>query len=459
MPDKGRRRLSNGREVVVHANQGVRKVCGCPWRNWSRCPHAWHFSYSWRGRHYRFSLSRYLGREVMGRTEAQAAADKIRTAIRDGAFSIAKAPETGGPGAEGGSGGLTFEAYGELFMKGYGRDRGKASWEDDRYLVRRVMGFQVAGRRLGDRPLADVTEHDLEEFIRSLIGKGRAVSTRNHYVQLVKAMSRWAVRKGYRERPFVTGESDVIRRRKEASRRRRLHPGEEERLVAAAGPHMQRLIIAALETCCREGELLSLQWCDVSLDRGELTLRAAKTKDREDRVIPISRRLRAALEMVRFDPAGEPMPPAAYPFGDELGRRAGDTKRAWQTTVLKANAHKPVWIWRRKGLPNEKGTTKLSPESQAAYRTVNLHFHDLRHEAGSRLLEAGWPVHHVQHMLGHASLQQTSTYLNITTQGLHESMRKLEEARAACKDVARPASRARRPDGKQAPADSGNLLM
>ncbi len=95
-------------------------------------------------------------------------------------------------------------------------------------------------------------------------------------------------------------------------------------MVAAAGPHIQRLIIAALETCCREGELLSLQWCDVSLDRGELTLRAAKTKDREDRVIPISRRLRGVLEMVQFDPAGEPMPPAAYPFGDELGRRAGE---------------------------------------------------------------------------------------------------------------------------------------
>ena len=47
-------------------------------------------------------------------------------------------------------------------------------------------------------------------------------------------------------------------------------------------------------------------------------------------------------------------------------------------------------------------------------RAINLHFHDLRHEGGSRLLEAGWPVHHVQHMLGHAALQQTSTYLNAT---------------------------------------------
>jgi hypothetical protein len=40
-------------------------------------------------------------------------------------------------------------------------------------------------------------------------------------------------------------------------------------------------------------------------------------------------------------------------------------------------------------------TTRSSPESEAAYRAINLHFHDLRHEAGSRLIEGGWPVHHV----------------------------------------------------------------
>ncbi|PYR95644.1 MAG: hypothetical protein DMF84_00145 [Acidobacteria bacterium] len=61
---------------------------------------------------------------------------------------------------------------------------------------------------------------------------------------------------------------------------------------------------------------------------------------------------------------------------------------------------------------NGKGISRLSRESEAAYLAINLHFHDLRHEAGSRLLEAGWPVHHVQHMLGHSSLQQTCTYLN-----------------------------------------------
>jgi site-specific recombinase XerD len=44
--------------------------------------------------------------------------------------------------------------------------------------------------------------------------------------------------------------------------------------------------------------------------------------------------------------------------------------------------------------------------------TVDLHFHDLRHEAGSRFLGAGMPLHHVKEMLGHANISQTDTYLN-----------------------------------------------
>jgi hypothetical protein len=45
------------------------------------------------------------------------------------------------------------------------------------------------------------------------------------------------------------------------------------------------------------------------------------------------------------------------------------------------------------------------------------------------LLEAVWPVHYVQHMLGDASLQETSTYLNASLRGLHESMRNLDQSR------------------------------
>ena len=65
---------------------------------------------------------------------------------------------------------------------------------------------------------------------------------------------------------------------------------------------------------------------------------------------------------------------------------------------------------------------------------VDLHFHDLRHEAGSRLLEAGIPLHHVQAILGHENLSQTSTYLNATRIGLQDSIRRFDDSR--CKPVA-----------------------
>jgi integrase len=217
-------------------------------------------------------------------------------------------------------------------------------------------------------------------------------------------------------------------------------------------------IIAALETCCREGELLGLQWADVSLGRGEIVLRAERTKDRETRIIPISSRLRAILQMRGTDPAGRPFPPSAHVFGDEVGRRVASVKRAWQTAVLKAHGHKPAWVWTKKKGLTGKGNTKLSPESKAAYGAIDLHFHDLRHEGGSRLLEGGWPVHHVQHMLGHASLQQTSTYLNATLHGLHESMRTLERTRPACNVLAKPTPQGPRPASKQTPATAGKSL-
>jgi integrase len=270
-------------------------------------------------------------------------------------------------------------------------------------------------------------------------------------------MSRWAVRKGYRATPIVGEDSDVIRRKKEAQRTRRLEPGEEEALLRAAASHLQALIIAALETCCREGELLGLRWGDVSLSRGEIVLSAERTKDRETRIIPVSNRLRAILEMRATDPDGRPLAPSAHVFGDEIGRRVGSIKRAWQTAVLKAHGHKPTWIWRKKTEVN-KGGAKLTSESQAAYRAIDLHFHDLRHEGGSRLLEAGWPVHHVQHMLGHASLDQTSTYLNATLRGLHESMRNMEQTRPACNLLASKPLRDPRPARKQTPVANGKSL-
>jgi hypothetical protein len=91
-----------------------------------------------------------------------------------------------------------------------------------------------------------------------------------------------------------------------------------------------------LDTACRPGEILSLQWVDVSLTRCELTIRAENEKTRRERIIPISTRLFAILEMRKHDPAGRMFGPDAYVFGDSLGRRVKSVQGAWVNAAAKA---------------------------------------------------------------------------------------------------------------------------
>src|SRR5215510_6063500 len=75
-----------------------------------------------------------------------------------------------------------------------------------------------------------------------------------------------------------------------------------------------------------------------------------------------------------------------YVFGDEAGARSKNVKTAWETAALRAHDVKP-----------ERTRGKLSGENRAKLAEIDLNFHDLRHEAGSRKLEAGWPSTRSRH--------------------------------------------------------------
>ena len=234
-------------------------------------------------------------------------------------------------------------------------------------------------------------------------------------------------RKGYLSRSPISQDS-ALKRTKVAQRRRRISSDEEQRLLDAAGTlrhgagvRLQWLIIAAIETGCRRGELLADQWADVNLPKRTLLVRAVKQgakKSQRSRLLPISSRLAGVLEMAKLDPAGREYPPSAYVFG-AFGAQIVNIKKAWETCVLRAHGHEPQWA----------ASGKLSELSRQALRAIDLHFHDLRHEAGCRWLEKGWPIHHVQEMLGHANLSQTSTYLHASEGGLQESMQRFDGER------------------------------
>jgi len=77
------------------------------------------------------------------------------------------------------------------------------------------------------------------------------------------------------------------------------------------------------------------------------------------------------------------------------------------------------------------------PSNRKALGQINLHWHDLRHEALSRLADDGVPVHELQMLAGHANITTTHGYTNARAHSLAESKRQARgrrSARAATRD-------------------------
>ena len=238
----------------------------------------------------------------------------------------------------------------------------------------------------------------------------------NRLLTRLRHIFAWAVEFGYVEAsPFIRGGVTVIRleSRVEQPRHRRLEPGEEKKLLDAAGTHLYALIVAALETGMRRGELLSMQWSQVRWAENLILLPEDRTKTHRARVVPISTRLKAVLEMRQDAPDGKRHPANAYVFGNDVGERVKSIKTAWRLTC------------RRAGI-------------------AGLRFHDLRREFASRLLEApGVSSHEVRDWLGHADIGTTSRYLSLTSVGLADTLAKFEQARKIATPLSQTGQEAR----------------
>jgi integrase-like protein len=173
---------------------------------------------------------------------------------------------------------------------------------------------------------------------------------------------------------------------REKGRTRRLDPGEEAALLKHAPPLLHALIVGALETGMRKGELLQLRWHDVHWTHA-LLLPAAITKTDTARDVPMTRRLEAVLEMRKHSPDGCEQPASAFVFGNEVGEPTKDIRDEWLQTCKAAGI-------------------------------AGLHFHDLRREFASRLRETPSVTdHHVRDWLGHADLATTSRCLATSLPG------------------------------------------
>jgi integrase len=211
----------------------------------------------------------------------------------------------------------------------------------------------------------------------------------------------------------------------EVARERRLDPGEEEALLASAEPQMKLRIIAALDTGMRRGEMLRVQLKRIDFDSGLIILPRRvlvkdvyrqNTKNDRTRRVPMTPRLAELLEQRRF------IGSEGYVFGDDEGGLVEDIKKAWWSLNLVAHGYKVEWT------PNADLTAKC----YGHLRKINLHWHDLRHEALSRLGESGELTdHELMEIAGHANLTTTQRYLNTRIERLKQGV-----LRAAAKRLA-----------------------
>jgi integrase len=413
--------------MARHTNHGLRKICGCARRKWATCPHGWHFSYKpRRGRtHYRFSLDKHFGKHIGTKTDAGLAAAELRALIDAGKFGR-ETPRAAMTLAQ------LIEVYDERYVKVHrAATADQFRWQLDAIAATVVPRPTGGSATFGSWPLADIVTDTVERF-REVRRQQTGVVGVNRLLGILRALYNWAVRVGYVDRtPFKRNGEVVVKLEDESARTRRLQAGEGEKILAHASPSLHALITAAIETGMRRGELLSLQWMQVEgltvEDDGTMTwapravifLPAAKTKTRKDRRIPVSQRLKAVLEMRRLDPAGGPLPTDAHVFGTEIGTRVDGFRRAWATAVLRGHGHQPRYT----------AVGQLDAASRTKLNGIDLHFHDLRREAGSRWLEGGVPLHTVRDWLGHTSIAQTSTYLSSTIDTAHDAMARFDAGR------------------------------
>lgn len=400
----------------------VYKICSCRPAKKLKCRHSWWFSFKRRGikERIRKSLDVVLEKRIDSKTIAEEEANRLRNGIIDDSLpkrtrELLGLPASMRPALEALTVRQLLNNYRERHLTRTATVK-KQTYQIE--AVTRTVLVRVDGERMsfGDWLAADVTADTIERLreartVRSIVKHAKGVNrvggatAANRDLQLLRAAFNWALRTGYIERtPFKRAGEPVVRLTGEMARSRRLQAGEEGRLFREGGTHLKALVEAALETGCRLGELLSLQWHQVQFDpRPELWLPAGKTKTGKARRVPISTRMKAVLEGRRESlrktmdlQPDEPLEGEVYVFGNDIGQPVGSIKTAWKLTCARAEIYE-------------------------------LHFHDLRREAGSRWMEAGVPLATIQRWLGHTNISQTSTYLSTTTHGEHEAMRRFEE--------------------------------
>ena len=305
--------------------------------------------------------------------------------------------------------------FGHVFLEDYfpiaKKNKAQRSWQKEDQCYRLWIATVLA-----DKPLKAIAPIHLERIKKNMADAGRAARSITYTLAVVRQVFNFA-----RDHDLFAGQNPVTKIKKPSSDNRRvrfLSHEEADRLLAALAeisPQVRDMALLSLHCGLRAGEIFSLTWSDVDMERGVLTLRDTKSGKTRAAI------LTDAAKSMLMD--RERRGPADFVFPSETGEKVGQVSQSFIKTVNALGLNDGVTDPRQKVV-----------------------FHSLRHTFASWLAEDGADLYVIQQLMGHQSFAMVQRYAHLSPDTLRRAVKGLEagmdKARAGGTVVRLPAGQA-----------------
>jgi integrase len=263
------------------------------------------------------------------------------------------------------------------------------------YARRTVIIYELTLRyfvtQTGECSLASLNQKHLDDYVTTRLKKGISPVTVNIETRALKAALNTAVRwKLLEANPFARAKQLRVPRKLPVY----FSQDDFKKLVLVVEePWFKELIVFSVGTGMRQGEVLSLRWNSVDLDRKVIHIESAatfRTKQGGRRTIPISDLVWSMLSRKRHHPSCD-----------------------------------LIFHFRGRKISESYLTHRFKKAVRLAKLNEDLHWHSLRHTHASWLVQAGVSLYEVQKLLGHSSPTVTEVYSHLQPEHLHGTVNKI----------------------------------
>lgn len=294
--------------------------------------------------------------------------------------------------------GVTLSTFGPGFLE----RRRKRGLRAARHDVNRWENY-IASDPIAGLAIAGIDHTDVIAWRDRLEERGLARQTQKNALNLLRRALKEAVDRGLAPVNVARDvEVETLGKGDHRNKWRILNLDEQRRLIAVVPLDDRPLVVAALFTGLRQGELFRLEWPDVRDldDRARVLIR--NPKNGKNRTVPLLEPARAAFQEM----ASRNLPtPIVFP-----GYRKR-TKRAYETTDFS-----------RRGIGDPRRWEKWVKAAGLGH----VRWHDLRHTCATSLLAGRWgrkwTLDEVRDMLGHSSVQVTERYAHAVDETLDRAV-------------------------------------